>query len=121
MIFSVVLVLALIALGAIVLYVARQQMRQRQRIDEELGSPRIAILEYAVPTGQDPTVILAALEQSGYIATVDLRGAHQHVLIACPVGIERERAHVRATIESASVTAPEDGVPPAADVQFVDE
>jgi hypothetical protein len=118
---AIVIVLALVALAAIVLYVVRQQARQRERIDEELGARRSFTLEYAVPAGQDPTVILAALTRSGYTATVDPRRAHQHVLVACPAGADRERARVRATIESASVTAPEDGVPPAAEVRFVDE
>jgi hypothetical protein len=118
---GIVIVLALVALGAIVLYVVRQQVRQRERIDEELGGRRSFTLEYAVPTGQDPTVILAALARSGYTATVAPRGAHHHVLIACPAGVDRERAQVRATIESATVTAAEDGVPLAAEVRFVDE
>jgi hypothetical protein len=115
---------AIIALGLITLYVLRQQtgfVRRHQRIDEELHSPDTPTLVYEVPVGQDPTVILAALERAGYTATSDATHPRQTVLIACPGGIEGERARVRSVIESASVTAPDDGVPLATDVRFRDE
>ena len=114
-------VIAVVALIWIVMYVVREEVAKRQRVDEELHSDAVPTLEYAVPTGQDPTVILAALERAGYTATADPHHAHQRVLIACPEGLDRQRARVRSVIESASVTAPQDGVPIEADVHFVDE
>ncbi|HET6168095.1 MAG TPA: hypothetical protein VFE07_14785 [Marmoricola sp.] len=114
-------VIGVVALIWIVLYVVREQVAHRQRIDEALHSDNVPTLEYVVPTGQDPTVILAALERAGFTATSDPHHANQRVLIACPEGLDRQRAHVRSVIESASVTAPQDGVPIEADVQFVDE
>lgn len=121
MAFAIVILVALVALGLIVLYVVREQVRQRQHVDEELHEERTPTLEYVVPTGQDPVVILAALERAGYTATVDPHHARQVVLIACPAGVERERAHVRSVIEAADVTAPQDGVPLEVDVRFRDE
>jgi hypothetical protein len=112
---------AVVALIWIVLYVVRQQMIRREQIDQELHDPHTPILEYDVPTGQDPTVILAALERSGYIVTVESSHPHQRVLVACPSGIDRERARVRAVIQAASVSSMDDGVPLRVDVRFRDE
>ena len=121
MLLTLVIVLAVVALGALVLYVLREQTKQRERVDEDLREEHTPALEYVVPTGQDPAVILAALERDGYTATVDPSGAHQVVLVACPAGVDRERARVRAAIESASVSTLEDGVPVQAPVRFRDE
>jgi hypothetical protein len=117
--FAAVLVLALI-----ILYVVRQQtgfLHRHAEVDRELHDPRTPTLEYDIPTGQDPTVIRAALEREGYITTVDTEHAHQRVLIACPSGVDRERGHVRAVIQSASVSTQDDGVPLQLDVRFRDE
>lgn len=114
-------VIAFAAIIWIVLYVVRQQVAEREQVSAELHAPQTPTLEYAVPTGQDPTVIVAALEKAGYTATADPHHAHQRLLVACPQGVERDREEVRSVIESASVTAPQDGVPLEAEVQFVDE
>lgn len=118
LILIVVIVLAL-AVGA--MYLVRPHLRERQRVDEVLADPRTPTLEYAVPTGQDPAVILAALHRAGYTATVDPHGSHQVVIIECPAGVDAERGDVRAVIESADVTAPDDGAPVDAVVRFRDE
>ena len=119
--FVIVLVLAVLALALVVLYVLREQVRRRQAVDEVVEDERTPTLEYEVPTGQDPSVILAALTQAGYTAAVDTSGAHQVVSVVCRAGVDRERARVRSVIESANVTAPDDGVPLAVDVRFRDE
>jgi hypothetical protein len=119
-----VLIAAAVAVGAllwIVVYVLREHAQERIEVDEELHDERTPTLEYAVPTGQDPVVILSALERAGYTATVDPNGAHQVVMIACPPGVESERAEIRSVIESASVTTPHDGIPFDAEVRFTDE
>jgi len=118
---AIVIVVAVLALALIVLYVVREQVKLREQVDEDLDDGSVPTLEYAVPTGQDPAVILAALHRADYTATVDPNHAHQIVLIACPGGVEPERATVRSVIESASVTAPQDGVPLEVDVRFRDE
>lgn len=114
-------VVAVVALLGIIVYVLREQASRHARVDRALHDEGTPTLEYLVPTGQDPVVVLAALERAGYAATVDPRHAHQHVLVACPEGVEHQREEVRAVIESASVTAPEDGVPMSVDVRFTDE
>src|SRR5690349_19377519 len=61
-------VIAFVAIAWFVLYVVRQEVAKRERVSAELNSPATPTLEYAVPTGQDPTVIVAALERAGYTA-----------------------------------------------------
>ena len=117
----IVTVLATVALLGVVLYIIREEAARRREIDQVLHDEGMPTLEYSVPTGQDPAVILAALERAGYIATVDPGITHEVVLVACPDGVARERDRVRALIESASITAPEDGVPQRLEVRFRDE
>jgi hypothetical protein len=114
-------VLVIVALAGIVLYVIREQVAHREKVDRELHDEQTPTLEYLVPTGQDPVVFLVALERAGYTATVDPHHARQVVLIACPDGVDRQREHVRSVIESASVVTPEGGVPPEPEVRFRDE
>jgi hypothetical protein len=115
---------AILALAVITLYVVREQngfLRRHGEVDRELHSNRVATLEYEVPVGQDPAVILAALQRAGYDATSDATHPRQTVLIACPGGIEGERERVRYVIESADVTTPDDGAPVPEAVRFRDE
>lgn len=121
MAFWVVGLVAILALGALVVYVLRRESIERERVDEELHDGHTPTLQYSVPTGQDPVVILAALERAGYTAVVDPHGAHQTVMVGCPRGTDQERSRVRAVIESAGASALEDGVPVRAEVRFRDE
>lgn len=91
-------VIAVAAIVWIVMYVVRQQVVEREQVSEELHAPQTPTLEYAVPTGQDPTVIIAALEKAGYTATANPHHAHQRLLVACPEGVDRERERVREVI-----------------------
>jgi hypothetical protein len=116
---------AVLALALIVLYVARQQtgfLHRHEEVDRALHSDIVPTLAYEVPLGQDPAVVLAALERAGYETTSDVTThPRQTVLIGCPGGIEGEREQVRAIIASAGVTTPQDGVPVEAEVRFRDE
>jgi hypothetical protein len=121
MAFWIVILIALLAFGALVLRLLRASSIEREVIDHELHDEHTPTLEYAVPTGQDPVVILAALERAGYTAVVDPHGAHQVVIVACRGGVDRERAQVRSVIESAGVVRREEIVPASVDVRFRDE
>jgi hypothetical protein len=113
--------LVIVALVWIVVYVVRGETAKRRRVDHELHEDRTPTLEYSVPTGQDPAVILAALQSEGYTATVDPDHTQQVVLIACPGGLDRQRARVRSIIAAADVTTIDDGGPVDVDVRFRDE
>ena len=117
----VAVLLAIAALVWVVVYVVRAETTKRKQVDHELHEERTPTLAYAVPTGQDPAVILAALESEGYTATVDPHHTQQVVLIACPAGLDRDRAQVRSIIASADATTLDDGARVDVDVQFLDE
>jgi hypothetical protein len=119
-----VLVATLLAIAAliwIVVYVVREETVKRGRVEHELRDEQTPTLEYLVPTGQDPAVILAALQSEGYMATVDPHHTEQLLLISCPAGLDRERARVRSIIAAADVTTLDDGGPVDVDVRFRDE
>jgi len=79
------------------------------------------LLDYVVPAGQDPAVVLAALAAERYDASTD-PGQANLIHIACPGGADRERARVRATIEAVHTTAIDAGAPfDPGPVRFQDE
>jgi hypothetical protein len=92
-----------------------------RREADALAAPASSTLDYRVPAGQDPAVVLSALVSEGYDATTDPQDT-MLVHVSCPPGPDRERARVRATIEAAGQTAIDTGVPfEPAEVRFVDE
>jgi hypothetical protein len=116
---------ALIVIGLVVMYVVREQtgfFRTRSRVHEELESDHTPTLGYDVPTGEDPTVILAALELAGYTATVEPRHPFQRVLVAYTGDRDAARDRIRPVIETAGVTTPHDHRPVhTRTVRFTDE
>ena len=121
MAFWIVGLVVLVALVALAMYVLRQQSIERERVEAELHDSGTATLEYVVPTGEDPVVVLAALERAGYTAGVDSHGAHQIILVKCPGGVERCRTAVRAVIESAGMAPVREQSPLHPHVRFRDE
>jgi hypothetical protein len=94
---------------------------RRTAVADDLAEPRTSTLDYVVPPGQDPVVLLTALSAEGYTATADPRQTDL-VHISCPAGADRDRARVRATIQSVHSTAIDTGVPmDPGHVRFVDE
>ena len=121
MAFWMVGLVALVAIGTLVLYVLREQSLDRERVEAELHFPGTPTLEYVVPTGEDPVVVLAALERAGFTAGVDSRGAKQVVRVKVPDGVEHSRAKVRAVIEYAGAPAPAADWRTHSNVRFRDE
>lgn len=66
--------------------------------------PRVEHLSYPVPDGQDPAVLMAALTEAGYDAASEVVEGKPHVVVACPAGRDRERAHVRQVIRDTGTT-----------------
>lgn len=48
-------------------------------------------LRYAVPVGQDPAAVLAAVYHAGFGATVEWAGREENVVIDCDPVLDRER------------------------------
>jgi hypothetical protein len=118
--FIAVVVVVVVVVGLATGRLGSTLRRSRER-QEHLESARTPTLEYVVPTGQDPAVVLTALRQAGFVAATDSTTSGQRVLIECPEGVERQRARARSAIESANVTTHEEGAPVRVDVQFTDE
>jgi len=95
--------------------------RKHNDIHEHLHEDHTPTLEYLVPEGQDPAVLIAGLARAGFTALSDPTHPHQRVLIECPEGVDQQRGEVRSAIESANVTTPEDGVAVPTPVRFSDE
>jgi hypothetical protein len=111
----VVAVLVVLGLGV------RTFATQRRAVADELAQERVPTLDYVVPPGQDPVVLLTALSAEGYAATADPRRADL-LHISTPAGPDRDRAHVRATIASAHDTALDTPVTmDPGEVRFTDE
>lgn len=121
MAFWMVGLVALVAVVAWAMHLLKDESLGRDRVDAELHDAGTPTLEYVVPTGEDPVIVLAALERAGYTACVDSHGTHQLVLVKCPAGPESSRAAVRGVIESAWVTTPKVDVRPHGAVRFADE
>jgi len=118
-----VLILALaVVAGALVVLGAgiRSWSSRSRRTAEELAGPA-PTLDYVVPPGQDPAVVLNALATEGYaVRAAPARTRLLHV--SCPAGPDRDRAHVRATIASVHHTAIDAGAPmEPGEVRFTDE
>ncbi len=88
---------------------------------QEPGDPRVETLEYRVPDGQDPTVLVAALQQAGYTAALDDVRAEKHLVISCPGGREHDRDRIRTVIDGADRTSIEGPEIRAGRVAFEDE
>jgi hypothetical protein len=107
-VFLVFLVLAVVVGIA---YSARATGKVAKLAEEQASpaDPRIQTLRYRVPDGQDPAVLIAALEPEGYTADLEVLDAARFLVIACPAGRDRERARVRhilAEHEVASLEGP---------------
>jgi hypothetical protein len=113
LILAVLLVVAVIG--------TRGWMARRLAAADDLARPEAPTLDYVVPAGQDPVVVITALTSEGYAATADPADVHL-IHISCPSGEDRERARARATIEAVHTTAIDSGVAfDPGPVRFVDE
>ena len=114
-------VIALVVVVVAVAVGAGAWSSRRHASAERVASPAHPTLDYRVPPGQDPAVLLAALAQEGFTASVDPRDTHL-VRVSSPAGPDRDRAHVRSVIASVRTTGIDSGAPhdPGA-VRFTDE
>lgn len=96
MIVFALLIVGVLVLGLIVALGLRRWTLDEGEVEARLHDPTTHKLVYAVPAGQDPGVLIAALARSGYVAVSDLEGGVERLLVECG---EVERARVRDIIE----------------------
>jgi type II secretory pathway pseudopilin PulG len=117
---AVVIVMVLIGVAALSVVVAlamRTVVREEQRTEDRLHAPGAHTVAYAVPNGQDPVDLMAALRGAGIVSCVDTRGGTERILVECA---ESDRDRVRDILQA--VGAPDDGRHlPAQHVVFEDE
>jgi hypothetical protein len=111
----------LVVLAVVVAVGVRSWSRRHAAVADDLAATSTPTLDYLVPPGQDPVVLLTALSAEGYTATADPVQT-ELVHISCPSGPDRDRAHVRGTIAAVHTTAIDAGAPmEPGDVRFLDE
>jgi hypothetical protein len=115
-------VFPILVVGAVVLLLLFAWFAWAGRREAERQIPDdVPALEYLVPAGQDPVVVLTALGKEGYTASAD-HTQRQLLRIACPLGTDKERPRVRSVIGSVHTTALDTGMPmDPGPVRFVDE
>ena len=116
----IVVILAVLAIVACVFWALKQRVAGQADKEESVASPRTETLEYVVPPGQDPAVLVAALSKDGYTAVAD-SSAQPMLRIDVPQGRDRERAHVRAIISNVRGTSFEGGSVDTGEARFEDE
>jgi hypothetical protein len=100
----IAIVIILIVLGVVVYMLSGAAAFKTMKAADNDEAAGVDTLRYHVPTGQDPTVLLAALQEAGYVVSPDLDNGEHVVTIACPQGREQERPKVRAVIGRANST-----------------
>jgi hypothetical protein len=114
----VVLVVAVLV-GLAVFWMLRWS-KERAATAGELERPSTETLEYVVPEGQDPVVVMSALESAGFTTRMDTSGEILH--IHCPNGREQARARARMVISEANTSAIDHGRPlDQGRIAFLDE
>ena len=84
MLAPVVVLLVVVVLGGLVVFWMLKWGKARAATAEELEKPDTETLEYLVPGGQDPVVVMSALEAEGFTTRMDTSGEVLH--IHCPNG-----------------------------------
>ena len=118
----IVILLLIVALVVAVVWALQRRTAEAGAKQAHLHeNERSSTLAYLVPPGQDPAVLVAALEQCGYAAAAETTGGPLRLLVdAGPHG--RSREDVRAVIEGVRTSALDDGQPVRAGaVRFEDE
>jgi len=91
------LVFFVLAAVLVIGYSARTtgKVAKKAEAQDSPGDPQVETLRYRVPDGQDPTVLIGALDHAGYTADVAPEEGTKYLVIGCPGGRDRERARVR--------------------------
>jgi hypothetical protein len=113
--------IVIVVIAAIVILAARSRVRHESDKQVTLQQPEIDTLEYRVPEGQDPALLVSALQKEGYSAVGDTIAGMPRVVIDCPTGRDRERPRVRSVVKSANSTGFEGAEMEIDDVVFEDE
>ena len=118
MIVAALLIIAVIAVGLFLAWGVRGMVFSEAATEKRLHSDGVHTLEYAVPPGQDPSVLVAALGHAGFTAVAELHAGAEVLVVECP---DSERRRVRGIIEETRTTTVEGGELAVGSVRFEDE
>lgn len=101
------LFVGVLVVGAVVALILRRATLDEAKTEARLREPGAHKVTYAVPTGQDPAVLVAALSRAGFTSVGDLEHGAELLLVECE---PEDRAQVRDVLEHVSRTG-FDGAP----------
>lgn len=119
MVMIAVFVLSGLVLVLLVLLAVRSWTLRQNRVEDAMREPGAVTLSYAVPPGQDPAALTAALMEAGFTCAADLDAGVDRVLVACPD--DGDRAEIRRVIEAVHREGVGGPGAPAGQVRFDDE
>jgi hypothetical protein len=121
MLVPIVVALVVVAFLVALAWALRNRTVAETAKERRLQSDESSTLTYLVPPGQDPAVLVAALEKQGFDAAADVVGGPQRLLVGARTG-RPDREEVRSVIEGASWTTIDHAKPVDREpVRFVDE
>lgn len=109
-----------VVIAVVIVVMTRRSAGGETETHEILVDPEVPALRYEVPDGQDPAAVLAALRNSGYVASAEQQAGNQGLLIGLPEGERPDREQVRSVIAGANTNL-EGDASPAATPRFDDE
>src|SRR5262245_47984456 len=115
------MLLGFLAVGGVVLVIARSASLDYQRTQDRLHEPGAETLVYDVPDGQDSVELTVALDRAGFIAVEDTARGKCRVLVECPRGRLEDRSRVRAVLQQVRSSGLVGDDSTVRTVQFADE
>jgi len=109
-----VLLLVLFAL----LLTFRRWTLDEAKTEARLLAPDSHRAVYAIPDGEDPTVLMAALTRAGFVSVVDMKAGVERLLVECE---HTDRARVREVIEQVNRGGSQGRGAPVRPVSFEDD
>ena len=91
------LLVGVVALSVALMWAMRRWTLDEARTEARLHQPGAHTVTYAVPNGQDPAILMAALSRAGFTSVSDIEGGRERLLVE--YHDERDRAQVRSIIE----------------------
>ena len=114
----IMLLVGLLAVGLVFMLALRTWTLAEGRTEARLRSPDVPTVTYAVPHGQDPAVLIAALAVEGFVSVLDIGPVRSRLLIECA---EADRAKVRSIIDHVNHAGPDNVGSHPERVRFDDE
>ncbi|MGH3480141.1 MAG: hypothetical protein ACRDPQ_10615 [Nocardioidaceae bacterium] len=115
---ATMLLVGVVTVGLVFMLALRRWTFAEARTEARLRSPDTPTVTYAVPHGQDPVPVMAALAHEGFVCVPDIAAGVERLLIECA---EADRAKLRRTIQHVNHTGFDGAAMHTDRVRFTDE